>query len=35
MELMVRAKMEESQERVLVEWDAGEAKQRLSSFLFD
>lgn len=35
MELMVRAKMEESKERVLVEWDAGEAKQRLSSFLFD
>ncbi|TQN65678.1 hypothetical protein CSHISOI_09742 [Colletotrichum shisoi] len=35
MELMVRTKMEESEERVLVEWDAGEAKQRLSSFLFD
>ncbi|KAI3401957.1 hypothetical protein diail_6517 [Diaporthe ilicicola] len=35
MELMVQNKMEESKERVLVEWDAVEAKQRLSYFLFD
>ncbi|KAM5344390.1 hypothetical protein ACJ41O_012927 [Fusarium nematophilum] len=35
MEPLVQTKMEESKERVLVEWDAGEARQRLSSFLFD
>lgn len=32
---MVRTKMEESKDRLLVEWDAAEARQRLSSFLFD
>jgi len=35
MEPMVEMKMEESKDRVLVEWDAAEARQRLSSFLFD
>ncbi|KDN71959.1 putative phosphotransferase [Colletotrichum sublineola] len=35
MEPLVQIKMEESKERVLVDWDAEEAKQRLSSFLFD
>lgn len=35
MELLVHTKMEESKERILVEWDAVEVKQRLSSFLFD
>lgn len=35
MEPLVQTKMEESKERVLVEWDAVEARQRLSSFLFD
>ncbi len=35
MELMVQIKMEESKERVLVEWGAVEARERLSSFLFD
>ncbi|KAK1975018.1 LOW QUALITY PROTEIN: hypothetical protein LZ30DRAFT_754395 [Colletotrichum cereale] len=35
MELLVQIKMEESKERVLVEWDAVDARQRLSSFLFD
>jgi hypothetical protein len=35
MELMVRIKMEEAKERVLVEWEAEEARERLSSFLFD
>jgi hypothetical protein len=35
MEQLVRMKMEESKERVLVDWEAAEAKQRLSSFLFD
>lgn len=35
MEPFVQAKMEERKERILVEWDAEEAKQRLSSYLFD
>jgi hypothetical protein len=35
MEPLVQTKMEESKERILVEWDAGEARQGLSSFLFD
>jgi hypothetical protein len=35
MELLVQTKMEESKERVLVEWEAAEATERLSSFLFD
>lgn len=35
MEPLVRTKMEESKERVLVEWDTAEAMRRLSSFLFD
>ncbi|PVH76479.1 phosphotransferase [Cadophora sp. DSE1049] len=34
-EPMVEMKMEELKDRVLVEWDAAEARQRLSSFLFD
>lgn len=35
MEPMVQIKMEESRDQVLVEWDAAEARQRLSFFLFD
>ncbi|KAI0125046.1 hypothetical protein BJ170DRAFT_636059 [Xylariales sp. AK1849] len=35
MERLVQMKMEESKERVLVDWEAEEARQRLSSFLFD
>ncbi|KAK8039803.1 hypothetical protein PG993_008214 [Apiospora rasikravindrae] len=35
MEPLVQIKMEESKHRVLVEWDPAEARQRLSSFLFD
>ncbi|KXH65743.1 phosphotransferase [Colletotrichum salicis] len=35
METMVQIKVEESKERILVEWDDAEARQRLSSFLFD
>ena len=35
MEPLVQTKMEESRERVLVEWEAAEARQHLSSFLFD
>ena len=35
MEPLVLTKMEESKERVLVEWEAAEARERLSSFLFD
>lgn len=35
MDTLVRMKMEESSERVLVEWEAAEARQCLSSFLFD
>ncbi|UPK94090.1 hypothetical protein LCI18_005025 [Fusarium solani-melongenae] len=35
METLVQTKMEESKERILVEWDAEEVRQRLSSFLFD
>lgn len=35
MEPLVQTKMEETKERILVEWDAEEARQRLSSFLFD
>ncbi|KAK2037622.1 phosphotransferase [Colletotrichum somersetense] len=35
MEPLVQIKMEELKERVLVEWDAEEARRRLSSFLFD
>ncbi|KAK7701009.1 hypothetical protein SLS64_010603 [Diaporthe eres] len=35
MEPLVQTKMQESQERVLVEWDAEDARRRLSSFLFD
>lgn len=35
MEPLVQAKMEEAKERVLVQWEAAEARRRLSSFLFD
>lgn len=35
MEPFVREKMEESKERILVEWDAAEARKRLSSLLFE
>lgn len=35
MELLVQIKMEESKERILVEWDAEEARKRPSSFLFE
>ncbi|TDZ67202.1 hypothetical protein CTRI78_v003141 [Colletotrichum trifolii] len=35
MELLVQIKMEESKERILMDWDAVDVKQRLSSFLFD
>lgn len=35
MHLMVRTKMEESKARILVQWEAEEARKRLSSFLFD
>lgn len=35
MEPFVQQKMEESQERTLVEWDPAEAKQRLLELLFD
>lgn len=35
MEPLVQAKMAESKKRVLIKWDPGMAKQRLSSFLFD
>ncbi|RSL78385.1 hypothetical protein CEP51_008240 [Fusarium floridanum] len=35
MEPLVQTKMEESQTRVLVDWDAEEARKHLSSFLFD
>lgn len=35
MEPFVQQKMEESQERTLVEWDPAEAKQRLSELLLD
>ncbi|KAL3421775.1 phosphotransferase family protein [Phlyctema vagabunda] len=35
MEPLVQKKMEESKNRVLVEWDEAEARQRLSSLLFD
>ncbi|KAK7438495.1 hypothetical protein CaCOL14_011870 [Colletotrichum acutatum] len=35
MENMVQIKMEESKERILMEWEDAEAKERLSSFLFD
>ncbi|KAK9418720.1 hypothetical protein SUNI508_07740 [Seiridium unicorne] len=35
MEPLVQMKIEESKERVLVDWEATEARQRLSSFLFD
>jgi hypothetical protein len=35
MEQLVQIKIKESKERVLVDWDAKEAKDRLSSFLFD
>ncbi|KAI1850410.1 hypothetical protein JX266_004268 [Neoarthrinium moseri] len=35
MERLVQTKMEEMKERILVEWEAKEAKERLSSFLFD
>ncbi len=35
MEPLVQTKMEESKERILVEWEAKEAKERLSSYLFD
>jgi hypothetical protein len=34
MEPLVQTKMEESQKRVLVDWDAEEARKHLSSFLF-
>lgn len=32
---LVETKIEESKERILVEWDDAEARQRMSSFLFD
>lgn len=35
MESMVQMKMEESKNRILVEWDAAEVEERLSKFLFD
>lgn len=35
MEPLVQTKMEESKERILVEWDTTEARRRFSSFLFD
>ena len=35
MEPLVQTKMEESEKRVLVEWDDAKARQRLSSLLFD
>lgn len=35
MELLVQTKVKESQERILVEWDAVEAKRHLSSFLLN
>lgn len=35
MEPLVRTKMEEAKEQVLVEWEAKEAQERLSSYLFD
>ncbi|KAF7549587.1 hypothetical protein G7046_g8288 [Stylonectria norvegica] len=35
MERLVQTKMKESKERVLVEWETAEARQHLSSFLFD
>ncbi len=35
MEPLVQTKMEESKKRVLIEWDDAEARQRLSSLLFD
>ncbi|KAF0330515.1 phosphotransferase [Colletotrichum asianum] len=35
MELLVHIKMEESKERVLVQWDGSEAREHFQSFLFD
>jgi hypothetical protein len=35
MEAFVEWKMEDEKERILVDWDAEEAKQRLSDLLFD
>ncbi|KAK1470761.1 phosphotransferase [Colletotrichum cuscutae] len=35
MDTMVQIKIEESKERILVEWEDAEARQRLLSFLFD
>ncbi|KAK4098481.1 hypothetical protein N658DRAFT_568708 [Parathielavia hyrcaniae] len=35
MERMVQTKLEEKKERVLVEWGAAEARNKLSSYLFD
>jgi hypothetical protein len=35
MESFVKQKMDESRERILVEWDPDEARKRLSEFLFD
>ncbi|KAG4423946.1 hypothetical protein IFR04_002941 [Cadophora malorum] len=35
MEPFVREKMEEAKERILVEWDAAEARKRLSSLLYE
>ncbi|KAK0390111.1 hypothetical protein NLU13_3684 [Sarocladium strictum] len=35
MESLVQMKMEESMNRTLIEWDAADARKRLSSFLFD
>ncbi|KAK1710688.1 phosphotransferase [Colletotrichum lupini] len=35
MDTMVEIKMEESKERILVDWEDTEARQRLKSFLFD
>ncbi|KAF9772833.1 hypothetical protein IL306_009432 [Fusarium sp. DS 682] len=35
MESLVQTKMEESKNRTLIEWDATDARKRLSSFIFD
>jgi len=35
MEPLVKTKMDESKDRVLVQWDATEARERLSSYIFD
>lgn len=35
MEPFVKRKMDESQDRILVEWDPTEARRRLADLLFD